>query len=86
MEPTILIDGRCILAEPCVTLSSALMGFGNHEQWLFEEKGKWYIACCCCEGGGEHVWSPSGYGVDPNGGHYTCGPCAGAGRFNIKMP
>ena len=82
MEPTMLTDGRRVLAEPCMQLETAL----TQEPRIFEDRGNWYIDCCCCEGRGEHAWSPSGHGVDPDGGHYGCGPCCGTGRFKIQMP
>ena len=87
MEPTRLIDGRLVNAEPCLNIEGALLGDkGIINPSFFEHKGHWFLSCRCCEGNGEHSWSPSGHGVDPNGGHYTCGPCAGANCFEIKMP
>ena len=87
MEPTTLVDGRRVTAEPCLDLELALLGatYTDHAH-LYESKLTWYLECQCCSGAGEHFWSPSGYGVDPYGGHYTCGPCVGIGRFKIQMP
>jgi len=84
MEPTILTDGRRAQAEGCLALEDAFLG--REGPWLFEERGAWWITCQCCDGAMEHHWSPSGHGVDPDGGHYQCGPCAGRGTFKIQMP
>jgi len=88
MEATILTDGRRVQTEGCLSLENALQGRADTEGLteIFEERGAWYITCQCCSGSMEHFWSPSGYGVDPNGGHYQCGPCAGRGSFKIQMP
>ena len=87
MESTVLIDGRRVAAEPCLGLELALVG-STYTKWpyLYEIKDVWYVECQCCAGAEQHSWSPSGYGVDPNGGHYSCGPCCGAGKFKIQMP
>ena len=87
MERTTLVDGRRILAEECLGLELALLGSTyTRRPHLFESKGIWYVECQCCEGTQEHAWSPSGHGADPDGGHYSCGPCCGTGRFKIEMP
>ena len=87
METTILIDGRQVLAERCLELEPALIGatYTDGVQ-VYERRGTWFIECQCCRGQQEHHWSPSGHGVDPDGGHYACGPCAGMGYFKIQMP
>jgi len=95
MEPTILHDGRKVQAAECETLETAL-GTAPPRRFpgqrvtiptVCEIRGGWVIVCLCCPGGsGEHTWSPSGYGVDPDGGHYSCGPCGGTGEFKIVMP
>ena len=87
MERTTLVDGRRVQAQECLALEQALLGqlYTDRSQ-LFERKSQWYVTCQCCDGYQEHAWSPSGHGVDPNGGHYQCGPCAGTGSFKIQMP
>ena len=85
MEPTTLIDGRQITAAPCLNLEEALLGATYTDRaHLYESKLIWYVECQCCNNAGEHFWSPSGHGVDPDGGHYSCGPCVGTGRFKIQ--
>ena len=87
MEPTYLIDGRLVQAKECLVLELALTGptYTNRPQ-LFGRKMEWYVECQCCDSSGEHSWSPSGHGGDPDGGNYSCGPCAGLGTFKIQMP
>ena len=86
-EPTILTDGRKVNAESCASLEDAIMGITSSELPLIDSKNDdWWITCACCNGWGEHSWSPSGHGVDPDGGHYACDPCAGFGRFEVKIP
>lgn len=87
MEPAILMDGRRVQAETCLELEEALIGqLIDARPRLFEHSGVWAVTCQCCEGGGEHLWSPSGHSVDPNSGHYSCGPCAGYGFFKVVIP
>ena len=86
-EITTLIDGRRVQAEECLDLELALCGATHTERpELFERRGEWYVTCHCCGGDMDHYWSPSGHGVDPDGGHYQCGPCKGRGIFKIQMP
>ena len=80
MEATILVDRRRVQAEECLSLEETLRGAE-----LSEYKGAWFLMCRCCEGG-THFWSPSGHGVDPNGGNYQCGPCCGRGCFRVELP
>jgi len=96
LEATILTDGRTIQAEECLGLEAALWGPEDvpdlqerrlrSEANIFGPASYWALICQCCKGPGEHSWSPSGHNVDPDGGHYGCGSCAGAGEFRIKIP
>ena len=93
---TILQDGRRVQADECLGLEDALGAvYPTRPQldWrtLYSYIGladtvSWYLECFCCNGSGEHAWSPSGHGVDPDGGHYGCGPCAGTGEFKVVTP
>ena len=87
MEETTLVDGRKVRAEPCLDIEFALIGsiFTPRPQ-VYTAEGQRYVECRCCDGSGGHTWSPSGYGVDPNSGHYSCSPCAGTGHFRIQTP
>ena len=98
MTTTILTDGRKVQADECQDITFALYGpddcpaLGGHRQ--IRERATvfgpmftgWYLMCRCCESSGEHAWSPSGHGVDPDGGHYGCEPCKGTGEFKVVMP
>ncbi len=88
-NPTILTDGRRVQAEECCDLEAALGAVGPNEGQpeLSCDGNQWYLICQCpgCASG-EHAWSPSGHGVDPDGGHYGCGPCAGTGEFKVVTP
>ena len=75
MIKTMLQDGRRVRAETCLSYDDAA-----YDSDLMELM----IECQCCHGSGEHLWSPSGYGVDPDGGHYTCEPCDGYGECKIE--
>ena len=85
---TILIDGRVVQAEECVDLGAALCGPTDADRpELYEFRGRWYVNCQCCDSSnGEHAWNPRGHALDPDGGHYGCGPCCGTGSFAIQMP
>ena len=96
--PTILQDGRRVQADGCCDMETALGAVGPTEgqpelSWRtlysyigLADKVEWYLLCQCCVGSGEHAWSPSGHGVDPDGGHYSCGPCAATGEFKVAIP
>jgi hypothetical protein len=89
MIDTILVDGRRVQAEECFSLEEALFGLHHRPEitsWNKAKGDEWHVTCQCCGGYMEHTWSPSGHGVDPNGGHYQCGPCCGRGVFKIQLP
>ena len=85
MIPTILHDGRRVQADECCDLETALYGPGNRPA-LGKHMTNWYLLCQCCGGSGEHHWSQSNHGVDPDGGHYGCEPCKETGEFKVEMP
>ena len=85
MEATILTDGRKVQADECRDVEAALFGSNNLAVLQYLSPIAW-LECQCCQGSGEHAWSPSDHGVDPEGGHYGCGPCAGSGEFKVEMP
>ena len=97
METTILTDGRQVQADECRDIDFALSGddgpvLEGHRH-LRESAtifgpmySSWYIECQCCKGRREHHWSPSGHGVDPDGGEYGCEPCASKGSFKVETP
>ena len=88
MTTTMLTDGRKVQADECQSLEYALGAVPNvgHNAELIETGPHWILACQCCEGSGEHHWSSSGHGVDPDGGHYGCEPCKSTGEFKVEMP
>jgi hypothetical protein len=87
----ILKDGRTVRTQDeCLDTEHALCG----PHWISHPvvfslglpSDEWAVECFCCDARGEHPWSPSGQGVDPDEGHYICDPCCGDGHFRIRMP
>ena len=89
----ILQDGRTVKTEECLSIYDALAGgalAGRDDDArcpeIVEDRAGFYLLCRCCESTGEHPWSPSGQGVDPDEGHFSCSPCCGDGSYKIQMP
>ena len=90
MTTTVLTDGRKVQTDECCDLETALGAVSPYQpelSWGGNYVTRWYLICQCpgCASG-EHHWSPSGHGVDPDGGHYGCDPCKGTGEFKVEMP
>jgi hypothetical protein len=87
MTATMLTDGRRVpVMDECKEFSHAIGAWGDPLVPQMNKRGGWYLECACCHGNGEHYWSPSGHGVDPNGGEYACEPCGGLGEFKVATP
>ena len=71
---------RYITENPCLGMFDALKE-GRPIMAINSEK--WFIECNCCKGSGEHMWSPSGFTVDPDSSEYPCATCFGEGEFRI---
>jgi len=81
----ILTDGRRVSASECLEAQNAIGAISDPPIFYCDKYG-WHLECLCCEAIGEHQWSPSGYGVDPDGGVFSCEPCDGKGLFKIETP